>query len=138
MELTSTSKINHKSPLIVQCKDDEQLYKENLMITSWLQGKAKNTQRAYFRIVREFFNQYSKKSIKNTSAEDVSLYIFKFCEALKDSSKKQVKDCLSSLFSYALKSGYIPFNPVATTSRIKVPSKLFFINPLATTNHTYY
>ncbi|MBT4761392.1 MAG: tyrosine-type recombinase/integrase [Bdellovibrionaceae bacterium] len=117
------------SSLVVQCKDDGQYYQENLMVTSWLQGKADNTKRAYFRIVRDFFVYYSNKSIKDITAEDISFYIFKFCEALKDSTKKQIKDCLSSLFSYALKTAYIPFNPVATISRIKVPNKLFLKVP---------
>ncbi len=94
------------------------------IIGSWLFQKSTKTQRYYRRIIKEFFAFYPDLYIKTTQITHLSLFIKTFGDH-QDSTRNTYKNALSSLFSFAQKSGYIERNPAIMLETIKTPDRLY-------------
>lgn len=105
---------------IVSSKNIEDLS----IIGSWLFQKSTKTQRYYRRIVKEFFSFYPTLTLKTTQITHLSLFIKTFGDHT-DSTRNTYKNALCSLFSFALKSGYLERNPALMLESIKTPDRLY-------------
>ena len=94
------------------------------IIGSWLFQKSSKTQRYYRRIIKEFFNFYPQLYIKTTQITHLALFVKTFGQHT-DSTRNTYKNALSSLFSFAQKSGYIERNPAVLLETIKTPDRLY-------------
>lgn len=94
------------------------------VIGSWLYQKGARTQRYYRRIVREFFNYYPGLTLKSTQITHLALFL-KTYGINSESTRNTYKNALSSLFSFAAKTGYIERNPALALENIKTPDKLY-------------
>lgn len=94
------------------------------IIGSWLFQKSSKTQRYYRRIIREFFSFYPNLYIRTTQITHLSLFIKTFGNH-SDSTRNTYKNALSSLFSFAQKSGYIERNPAVMLETIKTADRLY-------------
>ncbi len=94
------------------------------VIGSWLYQKGQKTQRYYKRIVREFFNYYPGLTLKTTQITHLALFL-KTYGINSDSTRNTYKNALSSLFSFATKTGYIERNPALALESIKTPDQLY-------------
>lgn len=94
------------------------------IIGSWLFQKSAKTQRYYRRIIKEFFNFYPSVILKTTQITHLSLFIKTFGDHT-DSTRNTYKNALSSLFSFAHKTGYIERNPAVMLETIKTPDRLY-------------
>ncbi len=91
-------------PKLTQAEDDSQLIK------LWLHGKSKHTQR-YYKKDAERFLEFIQKSLNQIILKDLQ----KFADYLKtkeltDNSKRRILSSVKSLFSFAHKIGYLPFD----------------------------
>lgn len=94
------------------------------IIGSWLYQKGKKTQRYYRRIVRDFFGFYPSLSLKTTQITHLALFL-KAHGDHSESTRNTYKNALSSLFSFAAKTGYIERNPALALETIKTPDKIY-------------
>ena len=94
------------------------------IIGSWLFQKSTKTQRYYRRIIKEFFSFYPNLYIRTTQITHLSLFIKTFGNH-SDSTRNTYKNALSSLFSFAQKSGYIERNPAVMLETIKTADRLY-------------
>lgn len=94
------------------------------IIGSWLFQKSIKTQRYYRRIVKDFLNFYPSISLKTTQITHLSLFIKTFGDHT-DSTRNTYKNALCSLFSFALKAGYLERNPALLLETIKTPDRLY-------------
>ena len=102
--------------------NSEELSADLKHIAAWLfQKQSVHTQRAYRHEV-EFFMQMVRKPLKMVEPTDLAAYLM----AKQKSSlatKKRAKDALSSLFTYLVKTRYIPWSPASSLDAIKVPDQ---------------
>ncbi len=94
------------------------------VIGSWLYQKGNKTQRYYRRIVKDFFNYYPGLNLKTTQVTHLALFL-KTYGINSESTRNTYKNALSSLFSFATKTGYVERNPALALENIKTPDKLF-------------
>ena len=94
------------------------------VIGSWLFQKGQKTQRYYRRIVREFFNYFPGLNLKTTEVTHLALFL-KTYGINADSTRNTYKNALSSLFTFATKTGYIQRNPALALENIKTPDKIY-------------
>ncbi len=94
------------------------------VVGSWLFQKGIRTQRYYRRIVREFFHFFPGLTLKTTEVTHLALFL-KASRESSDSTRNTYKNALSSLFSFATKTGYIPRNPALALENIKVPDRTY-------------
>ncbi len=94
------------------------------IIGSWLFQKSAKTQRYYRRIVKEFFSFYPDLYLKTTQVTHLSLFIKTF-GTHSDSTRNTYKNALSSLFSFAQKTGYTERNPALMLETIKTVDRLY-------------
>ena len=88
------------------------------LIRLWISQKALSTQKTYITISRQFLT-FAGKELEEVKLEDVLLWLESF--QLRKSSQNTINNKLAaikSLFSFGVKTGYLPANP---TSMIKVP-----------------
>ncbi len=76
------------------------------ILGSWLFQKGKKTQRYYRRIVKVFFNYYPGLTLKTTEITHLALFL-KTYGIKADSTRNTYKNALSSLFTFATKTGYL-------------------------------
>jgi integrase/recombinase XerD len=105
---------------ILVLKNNEDL----AVIGSWLYQKGKKTQRYYRRITKEFFNFYPGLTLKTTQVTHLALFLKTF-GVHSESTRNTYKNALSSLFSFATKTGYVERNPALALENIKTPDKLY-------------
>lgn len=80
------------------------------LIKLWLHGKSKHTQRYYKKDMQHFF-QYTNKSLKETILKDLQNFADHIDQQdLVDGSKRRILSSVKSLFAYAHKLGYLPFD----------------------------
>ena len=104
IEDSSTPQSQVVSTIPTQADNDQELIK------LWTHGKSKHTQRYYRKDVERFF-QFINKSLKETILKD--LQDFADCidqQDLVDGSKRRILSSVKSLFAYAHKLGYLPFD----------------------------
>jgi integrase/recombinase XerD len=94
------------------------------VLASWLYQKGQKTQRYYKRIVREFFNYYQGLTLKTTEVTHLALFL-KTYGINSDATRNTYKNALSSLFSFATKTGYLQRNPALALESIKTPDKIY-------------
>ncbi len=94
------------------------------MIASWVYQKGEKTQIYYKRIVRDFFGFYPDLSMKTVQITHLVLFL-KTYKTFSDSTRNTYKNALCSLFSFALKTGYLDKNPALALENLKTPDKLF-------------
>ncbi len=94
------------------------------ILGSWLFQKGKKTQRYYRRIVQVFFGYYPGLTLKTTEVTHLALFL-KTYGITADSTRNTYKNALSSLFSFATKTGYIPRNPALALESIKTPDQIY-------------
>ncbi len=94
------------------------------VIGSWLYQKGAKTQRYYKRIVREFFNYYPGLNLRTTNVTHLALFL-KTYGINGESTRNTYKNALSSLFSFATKTGYIERNPALALENLKTPDNLY-------------
>lgn len=91
-------------PVLTQADTDEQL------ISLWLHGKSKHTQRYYKKDVEHFFATV-KKPLKTVILSDLQKFADILSNAdLVDGSKRRILSSVKSLISFAHKLGYLPFD----------------------------
>lgn len=95
------------------------------ILGSWLFQKGKKTQRYYRRVVRDFFQFFPGITIKTTQITHLALFLRTYGESPADSTRNTYKNALSSLFTFATKTGYIEKNPALALENIKTPDKLY-------------
>lgn len=94
------------------------------VIGSWLFQKGKKTQRYYRRLVRDFFEFYPGLTLRSTQITHLALFL-KTHNVVTDSTRNTYKNALSSLFSFATKTGYIERNPALALENIKTADKIY-------------
>lgn len=94
------------------------------MIASWVYQKGLKTQIYYKRIVRDFFYFYPQLSLKTTQITHLVLFL-KTYKTFSDSTRNTYKNALCSLFSFAVKTGYLEKNPALALENLKTPDQLF-------------
>ncbi|MBC7420735.1 MAG: tyrosine-type recombinase/integrase [Bdellovibrio sp.] len=94
------------------------------IIGSWLFQKGKKTQIYYRRIVREFFKFYPKLTMRTTQITHLALFLKTFSN-YSDSTRNTYKNALSSLFTFATKTGYLERNPALALDNLKTPDKIY-------------
>lgn len=94
------------------------------LIASWVYQKGEKTQIYYKRIVRDFFVFYPQLSLKTTQITHLVLFL-KTYKSFSDSTRNTYKNALCSLFSFALKTGYLDKNPALALENLKTPDRLF-------------
>ena len=104
--------------VLFQNKDDMAL------IASWVYQKGEKTQIYYKRIIRDFFVFYPQLSLKTTQITHLVLFL-KTYKSFSDSTRNTYKNALCSLFSFALKTGYLEKNPALALDNLKTPDRLF-------------
>ncbi len=94
------------------------------IIGSWLFQKGKKTQIYYRRIVKEFFNFYPALTLRTTQITHLALFLKTFSD-YSDATRNTYKNALSSLFTFATKTGYIERNPALALDNLKTPDKIY-------------
>ncbi len=94
------------------------------ILGSWLFQKGKKTQRYYRRIVKVFFNYYPGLTLKTTEITHLALFL-KTYGIKADSTRNTYKNALSSLFTFATKTGYLQRNPALALENIKTADKIY-------------
>ena len=88
----------------IQADNDSELIK------LWLHGKSKHTQRYYRKDVEHFF-QFSNKSLRQIILKDLQNFAdYIDQQDLVDGSKRRILSSVKSLFAFAHKLGYLPFD----------------------------
>lgn len=88
----------------VQADNDQELMK------LWLHGKSKHTQRYYRKDVGHFF-QFTHKSLRQIILKDLQDFADHVDQLdLVDGSKRRILSSVKSLFAFAHKLGYLPFD----------------------------
>lgn len=80
------------------------------LIKLWLHGKSRHTQRYYQKDSNLFF-QFTQKSLRQIILKDLQQYADHIAqEELADGSKRRILSSIKSLFAFAHKLGYLPFD----------------------------
>lgn len=93
------------------------------LIASWVYQKGPKTQIYYKRVVKEFYEFYPHLSLKTTQITHLVLFL-KTYKGFSDSTRNTYKNALRSLFSFAMKTGYLDKNPSLALENLKVPDRL--------------
>lgn len=94
------------------------------VLGSWLYQKGKKTQRYYRRVVRDFFHYFPGLTIKTTQITHLALFLRVYGEH-SDATRNTYKNALSSLFTFATKTGYIEKNPALALESLKTADKIY-------------
>jgi len=101
---TATPQSVETSVIPTQADNDQQL------ITLWLHGKSTHTQRYYQTDIQHFFD-FTKKSLRQTILKDLQDFAdYLNNKELADSSIRRILSSVKSLFAFAHKLGYLPFD----------------------------
>lgn len=93
------------------------------LIASWVYQKGPKTQIYYKRVVKEFYEFYPHLSLKTTQITHLVLFL-KSYKQFSDSTRNTYKNALRSLFSFAMKTGYLDKNPSLALENLRVPDRL--------------
>lgn len=103
---------------IINNKDDIAI------IGSWLFQKGKKTQIYYRRVVRQFFSFFPSLNMHSTKITHLALFLKSYSD-YSDSTRNTYKNALSSLFTFATKTGYLERNPALALDNLKTPDKIY-------------
>ena len=107
---TEISLTESTSPQSVSAVPVKQAETDDQLISLWLHGKSKHTQRYYAKDIEQFF-EFSHKTLKTVILYDLQ----KFADVLNnadlvDGSIRRILSSVKSLISFAHKLGYLPFD----------------------------
>lgn len=92
------------------------------LIAAWVYQKGPKTQIYYKRVVKEFYEFYPQLTLKTTQITHLVLFL-KTYKQFSDSTRNTYKNALRSLFSFALKTGYLERNPALALESLKVSDR---------------
>lgn len=92
------------------------------LIASWVYQKGPKTQIYYKRVVKEFYEFYPHLNLKTTQITHLVLFL-KSYKQFSDSTRNTYKNALRSLFSFAMKTGYLEKNPSLALENLKTPDR---------------
>lgn len=93
------------------------------LIASWVYQKGPKTQIYYKRVVKEFYEFYPHLNLKTTQITHLVMFL-KSYKQFSDSTRNTYKNALRSLFSFAMKTGYLEKNPSLALENLKTPDRL--------------
>ncbi len=93
------------------------------LIASWVYQKGPKTQIYYKRVVKEFYEFYPSLNLSTTRITHLVLFL-KSYKQFSDSTRNTYKNALRSLFSFAMKTGYLEKNPSLALENLKTPDRL--------------
>lgn len=99
--------------------------RENLLISSWLQTKAKSTQIWYFKEIKDFFNANPDLMIYKTKSNHIHSYLESIEKIGSLKRREKIRVCLSSLYKFCNISNYIDNNPVSVIKSKKTLDTLY-------------
>lgn len=94
------------------------------MIGSWIFQKSVKTQRYYRRVMRDFLQFYPGISLKSVEITHLALFLKAYGDHT-NSTRNTYKNALSSFFSFATKTGYLPRNPALALDQLKSPDRMY-------------
>lgn len=115
--LIISQKITEKNQLVI--------FKENSLIYSWVNTYDKTTKEKYIFETKNFFKFYPDLLLIDVRVEHVVRYLEEGLENKSNSSKNLSKAVISSLFNFAIRSGYLDFNPTVAIRAKRVQSKFY-------------
>ena len=92
-------------------------------LESWVSGKSKHTRRGYLRVGEELLAGLHPKSLQETTLQTLQLFL-DVRSYRKEGSKTQRAAIIKSLFSFGVKTGYLPANIGSFLPKIKLQSHL--------------
>src|SRR5262249_48870748 len=95
---------------------------DDRLIELWLHGRPATTQAAYRRDVARFFAHVGKP-LRQTTPGDVQGFLDTLA-GLAPATKARYVNAIKSLFAFALRLGYLPFDIAATVRAPKVKNTL--------------
>lgn len=102
--------------------DAQELSSDLRHVAAWLfQKQSPHTRRAYRHEV-EHFLELVRKPLRRIEPTDLAAYLMARDHGAL-ASKKRTKDALSSLFTYLVKTRYIPWSPAASLDSVKVADR---------------
>lgn len=99
--------------------------KENTLLNSWVNSYDDLTKAKYILEAKNFFLFYPDLFLKDVRVEHVIRYLEGGLSKKSNSSKNLAKAVISSLFNFAIRSGYLDFNPTVAIKAKKVQSKFY-------------
>ncbi|VEP14745.1 Integrase [Hyella patelloides LEGE 07179] len=105
-------------PKLTDAKQDTEL------IRFWISQKSKTTQKTYITISRQFLT-FAGKELEEVKLEDILLWLESF--QLRGKSQNTINNKLAaikSLFSFGVKTGYLPANPASMIKTTKAKDAL--------------
>lgn len=94
------------------------------MIGSWIFQKSAKTQKYYRRVMRDFLQFYPGISVKSVEITHLALFLKAYGDHT-NSTRNTYKNALSSFFSFATKTGYLPRNPALALDQLKSPDRMY-------------
>jgi integrase/recombinase XerD len=106
----------HKKPLFLDPNASQELL---VLVAGWLIGKSENTKKAYTTILQEFWAEFSGAYVlEDIQTFHVTYFLKKIEKRRGAGSFNLYRACLSSFFSFAVKSGKMTKNPAALIKKI--------------------
>lgn len=99
--------------------------KENTLLNSWVNSYDDLTKAKYILEAKNFFLFYPDLFLKDVRVEHVIRYLEEGLDKKSNSSKNLAKAVISSLFNFAIRSGYLDFNPTVAIRAKRVQSKFY-------------
>ena len=94
------------------------------MIGSWIFQKSQKTQKYYKRVMRDFLQFYPGITLKSVEITHLALFLKAYGDHT-NSTRNTYKNALSSFFSFATKTGYLPRNPALALDQLKSPDRMY-------------
>lgn len=105
--------------VILQAKNDDHL------LRLWLSGLSDNTQAAYRHDIAQFRTQTNNKPLPTITLEDAHQYaIWLHDNKLSDASIRRKLNAVKSLFTFAMKIGYLTINVMVMIRIPKPPTRI--------------
>jgi integrase/recombinase XerD len=92
-------------------------------LETWVSGKSKHTERGYLRVARELLTELKPKTLRDATLQSLQLFL-DLGACRKEGSKTQRAAVLKSLFTFGVKTGYLPANVAAFLPKIKMSFNL--------------
>jgi integrase/recombinase XerD len=107
-----------EQPLHLSAQSDQ------LLLQTWLYGKAAKTQRAYLHEIARFYT-FSQKSFVDLQVQDVQAYMLSdTIRPLKESSQARALAAIKSICSFGARQRMLPFNVAAAVPLPKIEDTL--------------
>jgi integrase/recombinase XerD len=119
----STQKYHKYKSIVLSASQLSKVDNDQKLITMWLHGRPLSTQTEYRRDVERFQDFCGGRSLRELKLEDLQSFQDSLSE-LKQSTRRRKLNTIKSLFSFAAKLNYVPFNVAAALRLPKAPHTL--------------